>query len=239
MVITPEQISALVAIGFSGFRRRFRSATSRAPARFESRDWASLQRDLLDRIDTYGVSVDATVRSLTDAGYTTDERDMWSAARAMFRSEHVADPYHEIAETFFNSVARQLFGTKGIDPHLEFLAPPSNAPPEDPSRVVRVYDHDGDRHQLLANLVRDCRFHASWIDLTSDLEKGAQRLPEWPATVEVVDSLFFRGKGAFVVGRFVQEDETVPFALAIRHTRSGLRLGAVLIDERDLSILFS
>lgn len=239
MVITPEQISALVAIGFSGFRRRFRSVTSRAPARFESRDWASLQRDLLDRIDEYGLAVDATIRSLTAAGYTTDERDMWSAARAMFRSEHVADPYHEIAETFFNSVARQLFGTKGIDPHLEFLAPPSDAPPEDPSRVIRVYDHDGDRHQLLTNLVRDCRFHASWIDLTSDLEKGAERMPEGPATVEVVDSLFFRGKGAFLVGRFVQQEETVPFALAIRHTRSGLRLGAVLMDERDLSILFS
>lgn len=239
MVITPEQISALVAIGFSGFRRKFRSATSRAPARFESRDWGSLQRDVLDRIDAYGVAVDATVRSLTEAGYTTDERDMWSAARAMFRSEHVVDPYHEIAETFFNSVARQLFGTQGIDPHLEFLAPPSDAPPEDPSRVVRAYHHEGDRHELLSNLVRDCRFHASWIDLTSDLEKGAERLPEGPATVEVVDSLFFRGKGAFLVGRFVQDDQTVPFALAIRHTRSGLRLGAVLIDERDLSILFS
>ena len=177
--------------------------------------------------------------SLTDAGYTTDERDMWSAARAMFRSEHVADPYHEIAETFFNSVARQLFGTQGIDPQLEFLAPPSDAPPEDPSRVVRVYAHDGDRLALLTSLVRDCRFHASWIDLTADLERGADRLPEGPATVEVVESLFYRGKGAFLVGRFVQEDQTVPFALAIRHTRSGLRLGAVLIDERDLSILFS
>ena len=239
MVITPEQISALVAIGFRSFRRRFRSATSRAPARFESRDWASLQRDLLDRIDAYGVAVSATVNSLTEAGYTTDERDMWSAARAMFRSEHVHDPYHEIAETFFNSVARQLFGTKGIDPQLEFLAPPSNAPPEDPSRVVRTYDHEGDRLELLTHLIRDCRFHASWIDLTSDLEKGAARLPEGPATVEVVDSLFFRGKGAFLVGRFVQGDEVSPFALAVRHTRSGLRLGAVLTDERDLSILFS
>jgi isocitrate dehydrogenase kinase/phosphatase len=239
VIVAPEQISALVSIGFQGFRRRFRSVTRRAHARYESRDWVSLQRDLLERIDAYGEAIDATVRSLHVAGYSTDERDLWSAARAMFRSEHVTDPYHEIAETYFNSVARQLFGTKGIDPQLEFLAPPSNAPPEDPSRVVRTYVHDGDRRTLLADLLRDCRFHASWVDLTTDLQKGADRLPEGPATVEVVDALFYRGKGAYVVGRFISDEAIVPFALAVRHGRSGLRLGAVLVGERDLAILFS
>ncbi len=228
-----------MAIGFQSFRRRFRSATQRAHARFESRDWLSLQRDLLERRDSYGEAIDETLRSLRSAGYDTDERDMWSAARAMFRSEHVNDPYHEIAETFFNSVARQLFGTKGIDPQLEFLAPASNAPDEDPERVTRVYEHDGDRFGLLAALLRDCRFQASWIDLTGGLERGAPRLPEGRGTVEVVDAVFYRGKGAYVVGRFITEEAMTPFALAIRHGRAGLRLAAVLVGEEDLAILFS
>jgi isocitrate dehydrogenase kinase/phosphatase len=199
----------------------------------------SLQRDLLDRRDGYGEAVEATISALLEAGYETGERDMWSAARAMFRSEHVRDPYCEIAETFFNSVARQLFGTKGIDPQLEFLAPASNAPPVRPEAVIRVYDHDGDRTGLLSVLLRDCRFHASWIDLTADLERGAIRLPEGAGTVEVVDAVFYRGKGAYVVGRFITDEAMTPFALAVRHTRAGLRLGAVLVGEEDLAILFS
>ena len=157
----------------------------------------------------------------------------------MYRSDHVRDAYCEIAETFFNSVARQLFGTKGIDPQLEFLAPASNAPLVDPEAVTRAYHHDGDRSELLSVLLRDCRFHASWIDRIGDLERGAPRLPEGPGTVEVVDAIFYRGKGAYVVGRFITDEAITPFALAIRHGRAGLRLAAVLVGEEDLAILFS
>jgi isocitrate dehydrogenase kinase/phosphatase len=238
-VVTPEQVAVRVAIGFRGFRRAFKSITSRAGARFESRDWASLQRDQLERIDAYGLAVDDTIAELFTMGFTVEDRDTWSAARAMFRADHVSDPYHVIAETFFNSVARKLFGTKGIDPHLEFLAP-AVRPVVDPTPMVsRSYVTEGNRMDLLDTLLRDCRFHASWSDRTRDLELGADRLPRGPARVDVVDSLFYRGKGAYLVGRFVTATEAIPFALAIRHQRTGLRLAAVLTGEDDLAILFS
>lgn len=192
-----------------------------------------------DRIDAYGEAVGTTIDALTDLGYTTADRDTWSAARAMFRTDHLSDPFHEIAETFFNSVARALFGTKGIDPYLEFLAPPSNGPEVDRVSAIRTYRYEGGGPDLLGDIVRDCRFHASWSDLSSDLGRAAARLPRGDATVEVADPVFFRGKGAYVVGRFVNAAESTPFALAIRHERSGLRIAAVLVGEGDLAILFS
>lgn len=198
-----------------------------------------MRRDLLERIDAYGVAIDQTIASLDAAGFEIDNRDGWTQGRELFRGEHLGDPYHDIAETFFNSVARKLFGTKGIDEQLEFLH--SAAAPfvgEGPD-VARAYEHSGDRRKLLADLLRDCRFHASWSDLNRDLDEGADRLPEGATSVEVVDALFFRGKGAYLVGRFVSETGNVPFALGIRHHRSGLRLAAVLVGEDDVSILFS
>lgn len=238
-VVTSEQVAVTVAIGFQAFKRRFKAATARTGARFESRDWHSLQRDQLERIDAYGVAIDDTIESLERLGYDRSDRDAWSAARAMFRTEHLADPYHEIAETFFNSVARKLFGTKGIDPQLEFLAPAVGVRPPDPGRVLRIYDHDGDRRALLESILRDCRFHASWSDLTRDLDLGGLRLPHGRGQVDVVDGVFYRGKGAYVVGRFRTDHGSVPFALSIRHKRSGLQLAAVLVGEGDLAILFS
>ncbi len=238
-VVTSDQVAVTVAIGFQTFKRRFKAATARTGARFESRDWHSLQRDHLVRIDAYGIAIDETIESLERLGYDRSDRDAWSAARAMFRTEHLADPYHEIAETFFNSVARKLFGTKGIDPQLEFLAPAVGVRPPDPGRVLRTYDHGGDRRTLLESILRDCRFHASWTDLTRDLDLGALRLPHGRGQVDVVDGVFYRGKGAYVVGRFRTDHGSVPFALGIRHTRSGLRLAAVLVGEGDLAILFS
>lgn len=237
--VTSDQVAATVAIGFAGFKRRFKAITSRAAARFEGRDWPALQRDMLERIDAYGESVDATIDALTALGYVIDDRDAWSAARAMFRTDHLADPYHEIAETFFNSVARKLFGTKGIDPYLEFLAPPIDGPIVDRNSTIRTYELDESPVELLDAIIRDCRFHASWSDLTADLHLAAGRLPSGPAVVEVADHVFFRGKGAYVVGRIVSDGGATPFALAIRHERSGLRIDAVLVGESDLAVLFS
>ena len=153
-MVTPEQVAVRIAIGFHGFRRAFKSTTRRAGARFESRDWASLQRDQLERIDAYGTAVEATITELAATGFSGEDRDTWSAARAMFRADHVNDSYQEIAETFFNSIARRLFGTKGIDPHLEFLAPAYGAEQVNREAMLRIYDHGEDRYVLLEELLK-------------------------------------------------------------------------------------
>jgi isocitrate dehydrogenase kinase/phosphatase len=239
MNLAPEQIAATIAIGFQTYRRQFQSSTRRAAARFEGRDWASIRRDGLERRDAYGVTLDSTIRSLTDAGYVTDDRDAWSAARAIFRTEHIKDPYQEIAETFFNSVGRRLFGTDGIDLQLEFLAPPPNAAVGPTRPMLRVYERPSTIRSLLEDLLRDCRFHASWEDRHGDLDAAIELMPSVPDRIEVVDQLFYRGKGAYLVGRMISGTDETPFALAIRHRRSGLRLSAVLVGEEDMSILFS
>ncbi|MGI9667200.1 MAG: bifunctional isocitrate dehydrogenase kinase/phosphatase [Acidimicrobiia bacterium] len=231
-------MSATVAVGFHGFRSRFRSATRRANARFEARDWASLRRDHLDRMDAYGDAVDATLDALAGAGVTSAHRESWASAKSLYRDEVSTEPFPEIAETFFNSVTRRMFDTKGTDARVEFLSSEAQ-PAAEGDEITRVYSYDGNRRELLAALLRDCRFQATWADLPGDLDEGAGRLPDVEGTVEVCNALFFRGKGAYVVGRFVSATAAIPFALAIRHGRSGLRLGAVLVGEGDLAILFS
>ncbi len=238
MTVFSEQIATLVAIGFAGFRRRFQSISRRATARFESRDWDSLHRDALDRIDAYGTAVDATIDSLRSCGYHTADREAWADAKEVFRSEHLEDPFHPIAETFFNSVTRKLFVTEGVDATLEFLSPPPVATVHAPRPLTRMYEPH-DVRTLVSDLLRDCRFHASWFDLNSDLDAAVSHFPETPKRVEVIDRIFFRGKGAYLVGVMELSGGRVPFALAIRHRRSGLILAAVLIGEGDVSILFS
>jgi isocitrate dehydrogenase kinase/phosphatase len=238
IVVPPEQIATRVAIGFAGFRRRFQSISRRATARFESRDWASLHRDSLDRIDAYGVAVDATIESILHDGYLRDDTDAWSYARDIYRDEHLTDPFRPVAETFFNSVTRKLFVTVGVDKALEFLEPGPTI--ELPSKGIftRTYE-PSDVRSLVADLLRDCRFHSSWADLNRDLDEAVSHFPEVPRRVEVIDRLFFRGKGAYLVGSLETSGGTIPFALAIRHKRGGLVLAAILIGEADVSILFS
>ncbi|MCL1593146.1 MAG: bifunctional isocitrate dehydrogenase kinase/phosphatase [Actinomycetia bacterium] len=238
MTVSPDQLASRLAIGFTGFRRRFQSISRRATARFESRDWVSLHRDALDRIDAYGKAVDETIASVLSGGYDVTDRSSWSQAKDLYRDQHLDDPFQPVAETFFNSVTRKLFTTEGVDAELEFLeAPRQNTVPAD-SVLTRIYTPE-DRRSMVEALLRDCRFHASWFDLQGDLDAAVAHFPDLPDRVEVIDRLFFRGKGAYLVGSLNVGDEKTPFALAIRHKREGLVLAAVMIGEADVSVLFS
>jgi isocitrate dehydrogenase kinase/phosphatase len=57
---------------------------------------------------------------------------------------------------------------------------------------------------------------------------------------QVLSGLFFRNKGAYVIGRILNGAQDVPFALAILHNDRGrLYVDAALFGEDDISMLFS
>ncbi len=238
MTVEALDVADILDAGFATYRRRRTSITRRALARFEAKDWNALRRDALERRDVYGETIDEVMSSLDAASFTTSHRAEWTAAMALFRGRYLSDPYRPIAETFFNSVARKLFTTEGIDTVLEFLVAPDGPPAVAESPTTRRYRGDAS-FEWIPDILRGCRFHMSWEDIHSDVSKASERLPFTPDHIEVVDRLFFRGKAAYLVGSIWSGDESTPFSFAIRHGRSGLRIAAVLVGEKDVSILFS
>jgi isocitrate dehydrogenase kinase/phosphatase len=59
--------------------------------------------------------------------------------------------------------------------------------------------------------------------------------------IEMVESTFFRGKGAYLVGCAFRagDGQSLPLALALLHGETGITLDAVLTGEDDIAILFS
>ena len=57
--------------------------------------------------------------------------------------------------------------------------------------------------------------------------------------IQVLSSLFYRNKGAYVVGKIVNGFREIPFALPILHGPKGLVIDAMLFGEDDLLMLFS
>ncbi len=58
--------------------------------------------------------------------------------------------------------------------------------------------------------------------------------------VQVLDSLFFRNKGAYVVGKLINGFQEEPFALALLHpSPDGVMVDAALFGAAELQILFS
>ncbi|MEZ5176450.1 MAG: bifunctional isocitrate dehydrogenase kinase/phosphatase [Acidimicrobiia bacterium] len=238
MSIDAAGITDIVEEGFRAYQRRERALTARAFVRFEARDWASGRKDALERIDAYGISLDQTIERLKAEGFTTAQRSEWSKARDAFAEIYRDDPFVDIAETYFNSLARKIFTTAGIDPMLEFLSDPDD-PRREAMPVTRIYDATTGSTRWIHEVARDCRFHVSWADMNRDVVAAIERFPFQPVEVEIVNRLFFRGRAAYLVGSFTDGEDTVPFAFAIRHAARGIRIAAVMIGEADVSILFS
>lgn len=238
MTVDPLVVADILDTGFATYRRRRTSITGRALARFEAKDWNAMRRDALERRDAYGQTIDEVIAQLGIASFTVSDRSEWTTAMGLFRGRYLSDPFGPIAETFFNSVARKLFSTEGTDTVVEFLDSPVEPPAPAETPVTNVHRGD-DSFEWIHDVLRGCRFHMSWEDVHTDAAKALERFPFTPETIEVVDRLFFRGKAAYLVGSISAGGESVPFAFAIRHGRLGLRIAAVLVGEKDVSVLFS
>ena len=58
--------------------------------------------------------------------------------------------------------------------------------------------------------------------------------------IQVLASLFFRNKGAYIVGKGINGNREYPFVVPILHNRKGqLVLDTVLLDPLQISVLFS
>jgi isocitrate dehydrogenase kinase/phosphatase len=245
----PDCAAAIVA-AFAGYNAEFRAITRRAPERFESRDWAGSQADVVERLELYATSVNATVadmkRRLGDSAHDTA---LWAAIKAEYtrRIEAMADP--EFLKTFFSSITRRLFDTVGVDPDVEFFAleldPLRGA---DASAVTERYVNRGSLDLLFEELLSDYRFRTPWRDfegsvghVTKDVEHVLNSLGETRPLreVEVIRPVFYQMSRAYVVGRLHGDGWTLPLAIAFRNSPLGVLVDAVMLSVADVSILFS
>lgn len=243
--------AALLVLGTSAqHRKRFLRATGRAARTFELRDWGRLRAESVHRLTLYGAHVDQAVSEIGEfLGDRSDDRVIWVGAKAVYSSLIASRPDWDLAETFFNSVARRMLGTVGVDPLVEFVDTDFDEPPvpvREPAH--RSIPWRGSLLEQVTELLREQTFGVPWMDLRGDAARIAGRIEQdatergvelLPVGLSVLREPFFRGKAAYVVGRLVSSGGPVPLALALRNGPRGLFVDAVLTQEADLSILFS
>lgn len=238
--------SAVLLAAFEAYRTRFAGITARAPRHFERLDWVAAQLDSARRLDVYGECVSEGLGHLrTRLGALADDRATWNAVRDEFSRAIAGRDDGELAETFFNSCARRTFHTIGVDPEVEFVAiAMSDAPGAVPPGLVETYA----REDQLAALVRRVLVHRSfgvpWDDVDGDARRVAAAIVAEAdvrriRAIELARPVFFRGKGAYFVGRLLTDGEPIPLLLALRNPAGRVVVDAVLMSEDEVSMVFS
>src|SRR6202030_132044 len=113
----------------------------------------------------------------------------------------------------------------------DFDAPPTNAP----TAVARTYRGNG-LPDLLFTALTDSFAEDCWSDLRGTVELAAARIEASSGKnlsrpqLEIIPSVFYRGRGAYLVGRVLRGEESpLPIALCLRHENErGITLDAAL-----------
>lgn len=221
------------------YRVGFEAITRRAGRRFAGRMWREMRSDADERIDLYGAAVGGAVERLDEllADRRLD-RIVWASLKAVYSGLHLDDPMREVAETFFNSVTRRVFGDVGVDPDIEFVhgdAPVLPAPAESP-----VARWSGSMLGQVSDLLRSLPCAGLIADLDGDAAGAAEVIESThgPGRLESIIAPFHREQGAYVVARHVSESGTRPVVFCLRHPEGGVELDAVITDPDHVSVLF-
>ncbi|WP_160287881.1 bifunctional isocitrate dehydrogenase kinase/phosphatase [Pseudomonas knackmussii] len=245
-------IAQAILQGFDDYREGFRQITDGAPARFEQAQWQEIQHASAARINLYEEKVGETVARLTREFAAADLQDVerWPLIKSAYIG--LIDPRNddELAETWFNSIFCGLFSHDNISDGTMFVhtTRPSLRPhARDPH--TRIYRPQGHLRKTLEQILVDYRFNVPYEDAEGDLARLEtllhSNLPDWVCkdpelTLELIGSVFYRNKGAYLVGRLFTPDEQWPLVFPLIHREGqGIRFDTVITDEAEVSIIFS
>jgi isocitrate dehydrogenase kinase/phosphatase len=230
------------------YERGFEEITRRARGRFERRDWSGAQADATERLALYKAHVDAAVADVHDIlEDAVMERTVWAAMRSQHAAQTQDQPDVELAATFFNSVTRRVFSTVGVDPAIEYLDRPS-APGENGSMedIYRRYEVASVNASFVRRLLQEIPWSVPYAQLERDAALVADLIDTkirgtgelGPFNIDILGAVFYRNKGAYVVGRIVAASTTIPLVLPLLHAERGIVVDAVLMTNDEASVVF-
>lgn len=234
----------IIREAFDTYRSAFDAITRRARARYEDRDWHGIQEDSVERLGLYRLVIDHTVAQIREGlADSLQDRAVWARLKEGYQGLTAARADRDLAETFFNSVTRRIFSTVGVDPAIEFVDPGAEEPPAASGPVFRSFRRRSTTRALVRDILRAFSFQVPYISLEADAEAAAAAVERAlgagsPDEAEMAAAVFYRNKGAYLVGRLRSGKSETPLILCLLHEDRGIALDAVLLGEDAASIVF-
>ena len=236
-----------------------------AKARFETGDWHSMRAAARERIDFYDQRVqDAVARIKRD--FDLDclldaERDaLWQAVKQQYVASLAQHRQPECAETFFNTVCTKLLNRLYFNNAFIFVRPgvATDYMDSDPPSYRCYYPATAGLRRTLRQIVIDIGLASPFVDIERDLRLVIRSICEAHRSatggtalgrpfhiepdcqIQVLSNLFYRNKGAYLVGRFLNGTRIMPIAVPIlRNPRGELYIDTLLLTADMVATLFS
>jgi isocitrate dehydrogenase kinase/phosphatase len=246
------EIARTILEGFDRHYRRFREVSAGAKGRFERGEWAAVQEANKARIQFYDLRVREAV-GLVLARFpeaTTDEA-LWAQLKLTYITLLYDHKQPECAETFFNSVACRVLHRRYYKNDYIFWRPALSTEHLHGTQPTYrcFYPKEDSVTPSLRDVIHSFELACPFEDLDRDLAnveravheifpKGWVREPNFQ--LQVLSSLFYRNKAAYVVGRYVNGSAERPFVIPILRNADGtVYLDAILMKSENIGRIFS
>ena len=245
-----DQGAKAILDAFNTYRTRFKEITRRSQSHFIERNWQAMRADAARRLELYREAVN---RIETDIRLLLADRDqdksIWVDIKTAYSAMLVRNDDWELAETFFNSTTRRVFSTVGVNSTIEFVNSDFDIPPENAnSMCFTAIVNQLPNADLIKRLLGEYPYLTQFQNLEYDSRQAAEKIktvldelgaPGKIDQIELVPKLFYRGMGAYIVGRIEVGMTRIPLAIALLNSPDGIVVDGVLLNEDELSILFS
>lgn len=247
---TPERAGDTILRAFDDHHQRFRAITRRTRERFERCDWEGIHWDTVKRLELYEQCIQETIAALRDQlREHFENRDTWAAMKTAYTEAILGRNDFELAETYFNSLTRKVFPHVGVDPRIDYVSRDFPVPFRGWEMAsARMYGVRRVDEMLFRKILEDAAFRVPFDNLREDAALLAERVEQAIRAsfgrneieaVDVLEPIFIRNKAAYLVGRIRRGEDILPMVLAILNRDRALTVDAVLLTEKDTSILFS
>jgi isocitrate dehydrogenase kinase/phosphatase len=247
-----QQIAQTILDGFDRHFTLFREITRDAKQRFETADWEGDNLARVERIAYYDARVRESVETLHQ-NFDLEQHDqaLWKQVKLQYMGLLYEHKQPELAESFYNSVFCQLFDRRYYSNSHIFVRPGLSTDVIDmDSPAYRSYYPTSDGlAQTLRTLLDSFDLRLEWEDLERDINRLCEvfepelvcpLLGSETCQMQVITTLFFRNKAAYIVGRIRIAGILSGFVLPLLRTEQGeLYVDALIVDAQALAIIFS
>ncbi|MEE9320594.1 MAG: bifunctional isocitrate dehydrogenase kinase/phosphatase [Granulosicoccus sp.] len=244
-------IARVILDGFDKHYRLFREISAGACQRFEHNDWSAVDEANRARIKMYDSRVHESVERLRkDFPHVQHSGSEWPAIKLAYVALLHQHLQPECAETFFNSVACQVLHRRYYNNAHIFWRPSVATDYLEGQRptLMSYYPRQTGLRRALLDMVTSFPQHLRWRSLRADIRHLETALHQAMGAVaekpnhqlQILGSLFYRNKGAYIVGREINSIRKLPFVISLVQTSDGeLFIDALITDAQDMALLFS
>lgn len=247
----PEKLASTILDGYEAMFTEFMRVTLGAQQRFEQAEWHEVHAAMRLRLTVYKQKVgDVEELCREAAGDLLSDRESWRQVKLHYASMIMDHPNGLIAESFFNSVFSRVFGHIAIRHSSVFAGVKAlDAKAIGADDILVDFEYGEDLQSVIQQMLSHYNFAAPYENIERDVLRIAQRVNDFfcnvrpiegMISIKMIESIFFRNKGAYLIGYIDLPDELIPVAIPLMHNDNGdLYVDAVIMGADEISMIFS